>query len=364
MPKRNFYDVLGVPHDVGDAEIKKAYRQCALQYHPDRNPGDKGAEEKFKEAAEAYEVLADPEKRARYDRFGEAGLSGTGFHHFNDVDDIFASFGDIFQDFFGFSSSRRPRTGARRGRDLSLEMEIDFHEACFGVEKKIEVSKREKCEPCHGMGAKSGTSRKPCSTCRGSGQVGRSQGFFTIMTPCPTCQGEGSVITDPCPECHGQGSRNVRKKLTVKVPPGVDDGNRLVLQHEGDAGSEGGEVGDLYLFLRVRPHEDFERDGDTIYSEEAISFVTAALGGDVEVETLDGTTKIQVPRGTNTGDTVIVDGAGVPHLKSKKRGDHVVRLVVRVPKNLTAKQEELLKEFASLSGEATPAGKKKKGFFS
>ncbi len=361
--KRDYYEILGVKREASPEEIKKAYRQSALKYHPDRNPGDKEAEENFKKASEAYEVLSDPEKRQLYDQYGEAGLSGTGFHHFTDVEDIFASFGDIFQDFFGFGPSRRPRTRTRRGHDLSVQLEISFEEACFGVEKTIDVNKQERCDSCHGSGMAPGSSRKTCPRCRGSGQVGRSQGFFTITSTCSQCDGMGSVISDPCHDCHGEGRRLHHRKLTVKVPPGVDDGTRLILQGEGEAGLEGGGSGDLSVFLGVRPHESFRRDGYNIYSEEQISFVTAALGGEIEVETLHGNTKVRVPRGAETGDAVIIDEAGVPHLKSKKRGDHVLKLIVKMPKHLTPKQEALLKEFASISGE-TVAPKKKKGFFS
>jgi len=364
MKKKDFYEVLGVSRDASAEEVKKAYRQAALKYHPDRNSGDKEAEEKFKEASEAYEVLSDPPQRDRYDRYGFEGLAGTGFHPFTDVDDIFATFGDIFQDFFGFGPSRRARTRARRGHDLSVELELSFEEACFGVEKAIEIRKHERCETCRGTGMAAGSSRKSCPACRGSGQVGRSQGFFTITATCTQCQGEGSIVSHPCQECHGEGRRPHNKKLAVKVPPGVDDGTRLILQREGEAGIEGGGHGDLYVFLRVRPHESFEREGSNIYSEVPISFVTAALGGEIEAETLDGKVKIRVPKGAETGDTVIIEGAGVPHLKSKNRGDHVVRLVVKTPKNLGRRQEELLREFASISGEEAAMKKKKKGFFS
>ncbi len=372
--KRDYYQVLGVSKNASPEEIKKAYRQAALKHHPDRNEGDPKAEESFKEAAEAYEVLSDPHQRARYDQFGHAGVThgAGGGRPFQDMDDIFASFGDIFEDVFGmggfggFGPSRRGRSHVRRGRDLSVEMEIDFEEACFGVERTVEITRQETCEDCHGQGAAPGSERKTCPRCHGSGQVGRNQGFFTITATCNECRGSGSVVTEPCRTCRGNGRLDRHKKMTVKVPPGVDDGNRLVLQGEGDGGEGGGGPGDLYVFLRVRAHERFERDGTTIYSEEDISFVTAALGGEIEVDTLNGKTGIRVPKGTETGDTVIVEGAGVTELrsgKSKNRGDHVVRLVVRTPKHLTSKQEELLKQFASLSGETIKSPKKKKGFF-
>lgn len=363
MPEKDFYALLGVARNASPGEIKKAYRQAALQYHPDRNPGDKESEEKFKKVSEAYEALSDPQKRQLYDQYGEAGLSGTGFHHYTDVEDIFSSFGDIFQDFFGFGSSQRGRGRGSRGQDLSVEVEISFEEACFGVESPLEISKRGRCNVCHGSGAAEGSSKKTCSLCGGFGQVTRSQGFFAVTSTCPQCHGQGSVIDHPCRECRGAGVVEVTKKLTVKVPPGVDEGMRLVLQGEGEVGTGGGSSGDLYVFLRVRPHEHFKRDGDTVYSEKVISMVTAALGGEVPVETLEGEKMIQIEKGTDSGDTVVIEGLGVPHLKSKRRGDHVVRLMVQTPKDLNRKQEQLLREFAALGGEAVTT-KKKKGFFS
>lgn len=361
--KRDYYEVLGVSREASAEELKKAYRQAALQYHPDRNPNNPEAEELFKEASHAYEVLSDPQKRERYHRFGPEGVQG-GFH---DVEDIFSSFGDIFEDFFGFGPSRRGGRRARRGHDLSLEVEVSFEEACFGVEKSLEVGKHDPCQTCEGQGMAPGSTRKVCSGCRGTGQTGRSHGFFTITSTCGQCQGTGSLVSDFCKKCGGEGRIALRKKLSVKVPPGVDDGTRLVLQGEGECGQEGGGTGDLYILIRVRPHDLFERDGNTIYSEESISFVTATLGGEIDTETLDGQTKIRVPKGTDSGDTIIIEEAGVPHLKSKKRGDHVVRLIVKTPKHITEKQEELLKQFADLSGEnisPNSKGKKKKGFFS
>jgi molecular chaperone DnaJ len=359
--KRDYYEVLGVSKDAGADEIKKAYRQLALKYHPDHNPGNAEYEENFKEAAHAYEVLSDAEKRALYDRFGHAAFGGGG----QPSEDIFSSFGDVFEDFFGFSSGHRNRGGrARRGRDLSVEMELAFEEACFGLERVVPIQRSETCETCEGRGTRGGTERKKCSYCRGSGQVARSQGFFTIASTCPECQGAGSIITDPCRDCRGQGRVLRRKDIKVKVPPGVDDGIRLVLQGEGEAGDGG--AGDLYVMIRVRAHEKFERDGSFIYSEEFIPFTTAALGGEIEVDTLEGKATVRVPKGTDSGDTVIIESAGVPELKAhakSKRGDHVVRLVVKTPKNLNARQEEILREFSTLSGEKTKDKSKKKGLF-
>ncbi len=360
--KADYYQILGLSREATAEEVKKAYRQAAMKHHPDRNPGNHEAEESFKAASEAYEVLSDPEKRALYDQYGHAGLRGTDFHPFNDVDDVFSSFGDLFEGFFGFGTSRRAQHRAHRGSDLSHEMEISFEEACFGIEKSIEVARRERCTACQGKGMAAGSSRKQCTSCRGSGQVGRTQGFFTIMTTCSTCRGEGSMITDPCHDCRGEGRVLRKKKLAAKIPPGVDDGMRLVLQGEGEAGEMGGGFGDLYLFLHVSPHPHFRREGDTLYSDEPVSMVEAALGRDREVETIEGKRTIRIPKGSNSGDTMILESLGVPNVRTKKRGDHVVRLVVKTPKNLTRRQEELLKEFASLSGSST--AKKKKGFFS
>ncbi|MBI2082882.1 MAG: molecular chaperone DnaJ [Deltaproteobacteria bacterium] len=363
MTKKDYYHVLGLSRDADSEEVKKAYRQAALQHHPDRNPDNKESEEKFKEAAEAYEVLSDPEKRQRYDQYGHAGLSGTGFHHFTDVDDIFASFGDLFEDFFGFGPSRHARGRGHRGGDLSAEVSVTLEEAFAGCEKKIEVARLEKCDACHGSGAEAGSSRRSCTRCHGSGQVTRNQGFFMIATTCNVCHGAGSVLENPCRECKGEGRKKVHKKLSVKIPPGVDTGTQLLLQREGEAGLEGGEKGDLYVFIEVQPHERFIREGHIVHTKLPISFVQAALGGEVEVETLDGGRKIEVPKGTETGGKIILEGLGFPDLRRKERGDFVVHFEVKIPRHLTKKQEQLLEEFALLSGEKAERPKKK-GFFS
>ena len=363
VKKRDYYEILGVVRTANDEEIKKAYRQAAMKYHPDRNPEDKSAEEKFKEASEAYEVLGDPAQRQRYDQFGHAGLSGTGFHHFTDVDDVFSTFGDLFDEFFGMGGVRRGQARSRRGADLSAEIAVSFAEAYAGVEKKLEVARREPCATCHGSGAASGSSRETCPRCRGSGQLARNQGFIMIATACDQCHGAGTILAHPYRDCRGEGRIRKKGKLSVKIPPGVDTGTQLLLHGEGDVGEEGGGKGDLYIFIRVQPQPDgrFVREGEHLFQELPISLVTAALGGEVEIETLHGARKIAVPRGVETGQTIVLEGEGFPHLRTKRPGDLVLRLVVKVPKHLTKKQEELLRQFAEEAGDSV---KKKKGFFS
>ncbi|MBI1908962.1 MAG: molecular chaperone DnaJ [Deltaproteobacteria bacterium] len=368
MAKRDYYEILGLSREATQEEIKKVYRQLALKYHPDRNPGDKQSEEKFKEAAEAYEVLADAEKRERYDRFGHAGLNGTGFHPFTNVDDIFSSFGDIFEDFFGFGGSSRGRRGrSRRGGDLSCEVGIEFLEACTGLEKKIEITKKEKCTACHGSRGAAGSSRQTCLQCQGSGQIGHRQGFFVVSATCDRCDGEGTILSHPCADCRGSGLVKKTKKLSIKIPPGIDNGVRLVLQGEGEAGQDDGPSGDLYVFVRVGSHDFFERDGDTIYCEIPVSMTQAALGGEIEVPTPYGNEKVKIPKGIENGETIVLKGKGFPHLRGQKKGDQVLKILVKTPRPLNKRQEELLHEFAVLSGEegVTPhSPKKKKGFFS
>lgn len=359
MTKRDYYEVLGVSRDADREEIKKAYRQAALKYHPDRNLGNKEVEERFKEASEAYEALSDPETRRRYDQFGHAGLSGTGFHPFTDVEDIFASFGDLFDEFFGLGGVGRARGRARRGADLSLEVEVALQEAYAGVERTVEIERQEHCASCNGSGAASGTGRRTCPQCRGSGQVGRSRGFFMIATTCDECRGEGTTLTDPCRDCRGTGRVRRQRKLHLKIPPGVETGTQLLLRGEGEAGAG---RGDLYVFVRVRPDPMFTREGTTLTTDVSISFPVAALGGEVEVPTMTRPSRIQVPRGMETGETVVLEGQGFPHLHSKKRGDLVVRFIVKTPKHLNKREEELLRGLAEISGEAVRP--KKKGLFS
>jgi len=359
MTKRDYYEVLGVSTNAADAEIKKAYRQLALKYHPDRNPGDAEAEEKFKEAAEAYEVLRDPEKRSLYDRFGHEGLRGAGFTGVSGFEDIFSSFGSMFEDFVGFGGRTRSRTAPQVGADVRYDLKISFLEAAFGVEKDIEVDKTELCADCNGRGAKEGTAPDTCPTCRGRGQVMHSQGFFSISTTCPQCHGAGTVIKDPCKTCRGTGKVKNTKTVSVKIPPGVDNGTRLRLSGEGEAGVRGGPPGDLYVVLFVEDHDFFKRRGEDIICEIPVSFPQVALGAKIDVPTLEGTSTIEIPRGTQTGEIFRLKGQGIPRLKSLGRGDQYVQVTVQTPTNLTKRQEELLVEFAADSGDKVEAGKKK-----
>ncbi|RME73567.1 MAG: molecular chaperone DnaJ [Planctomycetota bacterium] len=344
--KRDYYEVLGVHRDATEIEIKKAYRRIALETHPDRNPGDKEAEARFKEAAEAYEVLSDPDKRARYDRFGHAGVEGAGGGAgFGGFESVFEAFEDLFGGGFGFG--RRGRSaGPRRGAHLKVELEIEFLEAARGVDKVIELERAEACEHCGGSGAAPDSEPVVCGMCRGRGEVTQTQGFFAIRTTCPACGGEGRRIERPCPECGGTGLRTRRRQITVKIPAGVEDGTRMRLGGEGEAGPHGGPPGDLFVFLRVRPHELFEREGDDIVCEVPITFAQAVLGAKIEVPTLEGTETIEIEPGTQSHTVVRLRGRGIPHLRGYGRGDQLVRLVVEVPRRLTEEQEALVRQLA------------------
>jgi molecular chaperone DnaJ len=353
MNKRCYYEILEIERNATEDEIKKNYRKLAMQYHPDKNPGDKEAEEKFKEAAEAYEVLSDREKRDIYDRFGHEGLNGIGFKGFSGFDDIFSSFSDIFEDVFGFGTGRpRSRTVQRSGADLRYDLKISFIDAAFGTSKDIEVSKFEQCRVCDGIGAAPDTSPETCRQCSGRGQVSKSSGFFTISTTCPQCRGQGRVITKPCTNCKGTGRAKIRKTVHLKIPAGVETGSRLRLRGEGEEGVYGGPNGDLYVFIHSEEHEFFERRDHDIYCRIPISFVQATLGATIEVPTLNGTEKLKIPKGTQSGTTFRLRGKGVPHLRGFGRGDQIVEAVVKTPTNLSRRQEELLREFAKLSGES------------
>lgn len=349
MSKRDYYEVLGVSRNVDERELKKAYRTLAMQYHPDRNPDNAEAEAKFKEAAEAFEVLNDPEKRQIYDRFGHEGLAGrSGGPGFGSVEDIFSQFGDIFGDFFGFGRQRSP-DAPQRGADLRLDIELSFEEAVFGVSKEVDVPRHASCDGCEGSGAKPGSSPQTCTTCGGRGQIHHSQGFFTLQSTCPSCRGAGKVISDPCESCHGSGYTEEIKTVAVKVPPGVDDGTRLRIRSEGEAGRRGGPRGDLYVFLHVRESKVFQRDGADLHLKADISFVQAALGCTLEIPTLEGATQIEVKSGTQFGDTHVLRGEGIPRINRGGKGDLIVHFAVTVPTKLDTRQRELLEEFASVS---------------
>ncbi len=363
MYKRDYYEVLGVSRDATDEEIKKAYRKLALKYHPDRNPGDKEAEERFKEAAEAYEVLRDPEKREIYDRYGHDGLEGKGFTGFTGFDDIFSSFGDIFEEFFGFSTGRGRRNRARQGSSLRYDLQLTLEEAFFGKEQEIVFHRLDLCEMCQGTGVSPGSQPEVCPTCQGRGQVIRSQGFFQISTTCPSCRGEGQIIRNPCPECKGQGKVQVERKVTVKIPPGVDTGSQLRLRGEGEPGENGGPPGDLYVVIHVREHEFFKREGDDLICEIPISFVQAALGDTILIPTMgdEQGTELEIPPGSQPEEIIRIQGKGMPSLRgNSRRGDLYVRLQVKIPKKLNERQKELLKEFAETEG-IRPSYTRKKG---
>ncbi len=367
MSKRDYYEILGVPRNADQETIKKSYRRLALQYHPDKNPGNKEAEEKFKEAAEAYEVLSNPEKRAKYDRFGHAAFGqGGGFSPgFRDVEDIFASFSDIFGDFFGGPGMGRGRArrrgGPARGADLRYILEVDLQDVITGKEHEIEFDTEDSCQECNGSGAAKGTQPEVCGTCGGAGQVFTAQGFFSIATTCPGCHGSGQVIRTPCGRCRGRGRVRSRRKLRVNVPAGVDNGTQLRLSGEGEGGYRGGPKGDLYVEVRVRDDERFERHGLDLLAQVEVSYVQALLGAEVEVETFEGKEMITIPPGTNTGDRVRLEKRGVPSLRGTGRGSIYYEVRVTVPKKLGKEEERLLREIAKIRNEKTlPA---KKGFF-
>lgn len=349
--KKDYYETLGVNRSAGDEEVKKAYRKLALKYHPDRNPGDKQAEERFKEISEAYQVLADPEKRAQYDQFGhaafgEGGPFKGGFDFTTGFEDIF---GDIFGEFFGTGTGRR--RARVRGEDLRYNLDLTFEEAVFGTEKKIKVPRQGLCDTCQGTGCKPGSSPRTCSSCRGRGQVSFQQGFFNVSRTCTQCRGEGTIITDPCTACNGQGRVRRFHTLSLKIPPGVDTGSRLKLRGEGESGASGGPPGDLYVVIQVAPHPLFVRDGLDIICEIPMSFVQAALGAEIDVPTLEGKVKMKVPAGTQSGKVFRLKGRGVRDVQSYRQGDQLVRAVVETPTRLTPRQKELLREFAALGGE-------------
>lgn len=348
--KRDYYEVLGVERGVSPQELKSAYRKVALQFHPDRNPGDKDAEEKFKEATEAYEVLSDSDKRARYDRFGHAasGFEGFGAGGFSTVN-LNEIFGEIFGDIFG-GGRQRQRGGRQRGADLQYNLEISFEEAAFGCEVRVPIPRSKPCEPCKSTGAKNGDART-CPTCQGSGELRFTQGFFSVSRTCNACGGAGKIIVEPCPVCAGRGRTESRTELTVAIPAGVDTGTRVRVPGQGEPGESGGGPGDLYVVMHVREHALFARDGTEVFLEVPITFTQAALGATIEVPTLDGKAKLKIPTGTQNGKVIPMKGKGVAHLHGGGRGSMHVRVLVETPTELNREQRALLERFAELAGE-------------
>lgn len=382
--KRDYYEVLGVDKNADDATIKKAYRNLAKKYHPDANPGDEEAAAKFKEASEAYAVLSDADKRRQYDQFGHSafdGAGGAGGFDFNNMDfsDIFGGFGDIFGDIFGGSRGRsRNSNGPMRGADVRTGIRITFEEAVFGCKKEVTINYKEICKTCNGNGAKPGTSPETCSKCNGQGQyVSRQQTMFGMMQStqvCPDCRGTGKIIKEKCPDCYGSGYKETRKKITIDIPAGIDDMQRIRKTGEGEPGANGGPRGDLLVDVRVAPSSQFERDGMNLYSTTYISFAQAALGGDIRVKTIDGDVKFNIKPGTQTGTRIRLKGKGVCHVHNRNsRGDQYSTLVVKVPNKLNAEQRELIKKLDAISGNTlhefdgvkpeTHEKKKKKKFF-
>ena len=349
MARKDYYEVLGVNRDASEEEIKKAYRKLAMKFHPDRNPDNAKAEEHFKEAKEAYEVLADASKRANYDRFGHAGVdpsaaaAGAGAAGFGGFADAFS---DIFGDIFG---GARTRSGVYRGADLRYNLEIGLEEAARGTETRIRIPTMEQCETCHGSGAKPGTQPTTCSTCQGQGQVRMQQGFFSIQQTCPRCHGSGKIVQSPCATCHGDGRVKKQKTLSVKIPSGVDEGDRIRLSGEGEPGANGGPPGDLYVVIQIRAHPVFKRDHNDLHCEMPVSFTIAALGGDIEIPTLDGHAKIKVPTETQSGQVFRLRGKGIKGVRSQHHGDLLCHVVVETPVKLTERQRELLREFETIS---------------
>ena len=358
--KRDFYDVLGVKKDASEADLKRAFRQMAKKYHPDVNPGDKNAEAKFKEVNEAYDILSDSQKRARYDQFGHAGVDPNAaagpFGGFGGVD---FDLGDIFDSFFGGGfgnrSSSRARNAPQRGADLKQRVELTFEEAAFGVEKELLVARKERCEKCGGTGAKEGSSPVVCTVCHGSGQTQVRQntpfGQFSTIQTCEVCRGEGKIISNPCAQCGGSGTIRKSTRLSVKIPGGIDNGQSISLRGEGEPGARGGPHGDLYVTVSVKKHPLFSRDGVDVICEMPITFVQAALGSEVEVPTLDGKVKYTIPEGTQTGTVFRLRSKGIPHLRGNGRGDQFVKTIIEVPKKLNEKQKKILRDFADVSGD-------------
>ncbi len=365
--KRDYYEVLGVDRNVDDNALKKAYRKLAMKYHPDRNPDNKEAEEKFKEVNEAYEVLSDAEKRRRYDQFGHDGVNGQfgggsqgfggGFGGFEDI------FGDIFGDVFGGQRTRR--RGPERGQDIKQRVTISFEDAAFGKKIEIKLNRTEECSECHGSGAKAGTGKKTCPTCNGTGEVRTVQrtpfGNIQSSRTCSTCNGEGKIIETPCPKCHGKGHTRKVKTIEVDIPAGIDDGQMIKLSGQGEIGKKGGPRGDLYIVVSIKEHPLFTRDGFDVYFEMPITFVQATLGDEIEVPTIDGKVKYTIPEGTQSGTTFRLRDKGIPRLRGNSRGDQYIKITVEIPKKLNEKQKDILREFAKECGEEVHEKKKSFG---
>ncbi len=365
--KRDYYEVLGLSKGASDDEIKKAYRKMAKENHPDLHPGDKACEERFKEINEAYEVLSDPDKKAKYDQYGHAAFDpsagfggGAGFGDFGDIFGGFGGFGDIFGDIFGGGGARQSNA-PRKGESIRTNVSISFEEAAFGCKKDVTISRIEQCPDCKGSGAAPGTTPEVCPDCKGTGSVRTTQrtpfGMVQSNAPCSKCKGTGKIIHQPCPSCHGMGSVRKQHKINVTIPAGIDDGQTVSVRGQGSAGANGGPAGELLVYVIVRPHARFERDGANVMLEQEISYVHAVLGGDIEVPTLDGNVKLSIPEGTQTGSVFRMRGKGIPYLRGSGRGDQFVSVKVAVPRNLTGSQKELLKQFAASVGEEIPEGR-------
>jgi molecular chaperone DnaJ len=369
LAKRDYYEVLGVPRNASKEDIKKAYRKLAIQYHPDKNPGNKESEEKFKEATEAYEVLADDKKRQTYDQFGFAGIEGMGggAHDFSsvfrDFEDIFGDFSGIFDSFFGGSTRRRrqARSNSMRGADLRYDLEIDFQDAVFGTSREISYQRNDTCSSCDGSGAESGSGKTMCPTCGGSGQVRRSSGFFSIASTCPSCRGEGYIIKNPCKVCNGSGVVKRKRVIKVTIPAGIENGRRIHIPNQGDGGLNGGPPGDLYVYIHIRAHEYFKRDGNDIYCVIPVSITQASLGSEILVPTIDKKkVRVKIPPGTQTGKVLRLKNEGVPYINnSHRRGDMYIELLVEIPERLSARAKTLLKELSDIMGEETSPSPKK-----
>jgi molecular chaperone DnaJ len=370
MAKADYYQVLGVDKNASPDEIKRAYRRMAIKYHPDKNPGNKEAEAKFKKCAEAYEVLSDPEKRKQYDQYGHEGLRGTGMHDFSrmNVEDIFSMFGfdDFFGSIFGGAGGGGGRRGGRRagplrGYDLETSVELTLDEVAHGTEKTIEFTRQDRCPECGGSGAAPGSQPTRCPLCGGSGQVAKGGGFFQMVSTCPQCQGTGQVVKNPCPNCGGSGRVPKKRTVTIRIPAGVHEGQGIRVAGEGEPGRDGGPNGDLYCYVRIQPHEFLERDGNDLVAVVPISFTQAALGATIDVPTLDGTRQLKIPPGTQYGSLFRIRGQGLPDVRTGRTGDELIQVTIETPTNLNARQEELLREFAQTENKSVSP--KSKSFF-